>query len=86
MFLTVLSIVAVLTGCQSGSLGKDGYETITPFDIEEEADLTKIAYDFRIHPLKSADPMDGIGGIKCWDDVWLARTNDSRKILRFDNY
>lgn len=88
LFLTVLSVAALLTGCKGGSLGKDGYETITPFDIEEEADLTKIAYDFKIHRLEYDGPMDGIGGIKCWDDgqVMLARTNDDRKILRFDNY
>ena len=85
MFLSVLSLMAVLTGC-SGSNGE--YEVITAANIDEEADLTEIACDFRIHPLKYDGPMDGIGGIKCWDDgqVMLARTNDDRKILRFDNY
>ena len=85
LFLSVLSLMAVFAGC-SGS-GSD-YEEITAADIEEEADLTKIAYDFKIHPLKSSDPLDGIGGVKSWNDgsVMLARTSDSRKILRFDNY
>ena len=85
LFLSVLSLMAVLTGC-SGSNGE--YEVITAANIDEEADLTEIACDFRIHPLKYDGPMDGIGGIKCWDDgqVMLARTNDDRKILRFDNY
>ena len=84
LFLS-LSLMAVFAGC-SGS-GSD-YEEITAADIEEEADLTKIAYDFKIHPLKSSDPLDGIGGVKSWNDgsVMLARTSDSRKILRFDNY
>ena len=85
LFLSVLSLMAVLAGC-SGSNGE--YEVITAANIDEEADLTEIACDFRIHPLKYDGPMDGIGGIKCWDDgqVMLARTNDDRKILRFDNY
>ena len=85
MFLSALSVLAVLAGCSSHS---GEYETITMADIDEEADLTEIACDFRIHPLKCDGPLDGIGGIKSWDDgaVMLARTNDDRKILRFDNY
>ena len=85
LFLSALSVLAVLAGCSSQS---GDYETITSADVDEEADLTEIAYDFRIHPLKCEGPLDGIGGVKSWDDgaVMLARTNDSRKILRFDNY
>ena len=85
MFLSALSLMAVMVGCNNSS-SIEGVEEITASDVEEEADLTEIAYDFRIHPLKADGPMDGIGGIKSWDDVMLARTNDDRKILRFDNY
>ena len=88
VILSVLSVLAVVTGCKtgSGSASYGDYETITRGDIDETADLTEIAYDFRIHPLKCDGPLDGIGGIKSWGDVMLARTSDSRKILRFDNY
>ena len=84
LFLS-LSLMAVFAAC-SGS-GSD-YEEITAADIDEEADLTEIACDFRIHRLEYDGPLDGIGGVKSWNDgsVMLARTNDSRKILRFDNY
>ena len=85
MFLSALSLMAVMVGCNNSS-SIEGVEEITASDVEEEADLTEIAYDFRIHPLKADGPMDGIGGIKSWDDVMLARTNDDRKIMRFDNY
>ena len=83
--MSALSVLAVLAGCASQS---GDYETITSADVDEEVDLTEIAYDFRIHPLMCEGPLDGIGGVKSWDDggVMLARTNDSRKILRFDNY
>ena len=79
LFLS-LSLMAVFAGC-SGS-GSD-YEEITAADIEEEADLTKIAYDFKIHPLKSSDPLDGIGGVKSWNDgsVMLVRLLHSPKAL-----
>jgi len=80
----MLSMLAVM-GC-AGSASDNGVEVINNSDIEEEADLTEIACDFRVYPLKSDRPMDGIGGIKCWGDVMLARTNDDKKILRFDNY
>lgn len=83
LFVGALTVLAFL-GCNSGSYGE--YETITASDIEEIGDLTKIAYDFKIHALKSDDPLDGIGGVKSWGDVMLARTSDDRKILRFDNY
>ena len=85
MFVCALTMMALMTACKDQAQYGE-YESITLSHISEEGDLTKIAYDFKIHPLKSSDPIDGIGGIKCWDDVWLARTSDSRKILRFDNY
>lgn len=85
LFLSALSVLAVLAGCNSSS-NLEGVEIIDAGDIDEEADLTEIAYDFRIHPLKADGPMDGIGGIKSWGDVMLARTSDDKKILRFDNY
>ncbi|MBR4811330.1 MAG: 6-bladed beta-propeller [Bacteroidaceae bacterium] len=84
-FLFVLPVLAVMAGCNFGS-NLDGVEVITANDIYENADLTEIAYDFRVHPLKCDGPLDGIGGIKSWGDIMLARSSDSRKILRFDNY
>ena len=84
LFISALSALTVLASCHSGSIGD--YETITRGDIDEVGDLTEIAFDFKVHPLKCDGPLDGIGGVKSWDDVMLARTNDDRKILRFDNY
>jgi hypothetical protein len=84
MFACALSVLALMTACNQAQ-DRD-YECITINHIVDEADLTEIAFDFRVHALKSSDPLDGIGGIKCWDGVWLARTNDDRKMLRFDNY
>ena len=87
LYFAALCVMAVMIGCQSGS-SYDGVDVITAGDIDEEADLTEIAYDVRVYPLKADVPMDGIGGIKSWDDgaVMLARSSDSRKIMRFDNY
>lgn len=88
MFLFALPLLAVV-GCNPkvvSSVDYGEYEVITAADIENEADLTEIAYDFRIHPLKCDGPLDGIGGIKTWDNVMLARSSDDKKILRFDDY
>lgn len=82
--LTALSLSTVMAGAQVAP-GKD-YETITESNITEEADLTQIAYDFKIHPLKADGRIDDIGGIKSWGSVMLARNGNSSKILRFDNY
>ena len=84
-FLSLLPLLAVMAGCNV-TVNQDGVEVITASNIDDEADLTEIAYDFKIHPLKSDEPLDGIGGIKSWGNVMLARTNDDRKILRFDDY
>ena len=84
-YLSLLLVLAVMVGCNLSS-GNKNFDVITASDIDEEADLTEIAFDFKIHPLKSDAPLDGIGGVKSWGDVMLARTNDDRKILRFDNY
>lgn len=62
LFLSLLAVLAVMMGCNSNE--KSGVEVITARDIDVEADLTEIAYDFRIHPLKCDGPLDGIGGIK----------------------
>ena len=85
--LSVLSVMAVMAG-NFASAQKDGVEVITPDDIDEVGDLTEIAFDFKIHPLKSNRRIDGIGGIKSWDDgkVMLARNDRSDKVMRFDNY
>ena len=41
LYICALTVLAVLAGCKGSSNGD--YETITAFDIDEEADLTKIA-------------------------------------------
>lgn len=83
-FMSVLSVMAVMAGSLSAQNVE--VESITEDKITEEADLTQIAYDFKIHPLKANGKIDGIGGIKSWGDVMLARNSNSSKILRFDNY
>jgi len=84
--MSVLSVMAVMAG--SVSAQNDGVEVITAKDVTEIGDLTEIAYDFKIHPLKSNRHIDRIGGIKSWDDgkVMLARNGSSDKVMRFDNY
>lgn len=83
-FMSLLSVMAVMAGSLSAQ--NVDVESITEDKITEEVDLTQIAYDFKIHPLKADGKIDGIGGIKSWGDVMLARNANSSKILRFDNY
>lgn len=84
--MSVLSVMAVMAGCASAQ--KVGVELITAENVTDIGDLTEIAYDFKIHPLKSDSHIDRIGGIKSWDDgkVMLARNGNSNKVMRFDNY
>ena len=81
--LLALSLLTVV-GCSSG--GNRGVDVIEDSDIHDVGDLTEIACDFVVKPLKSSEPIDGIGGIKFWGDKALARSNDNRKLLCFDNY
>ena len=46
--MCALSFLTVLSACKT-----DGVEYIDESYIEEFGDLTEIAYDFKIHPLKS---------------------------------
>lgn len=83
--LLALSALAVM-GCSGSSLSPDAVDVLDDADIYDVGDLTEIACDFVVKPLKSAEPMDGIGGIKFWGDKAFARSNDSKKLLCFDNY
>ena len=83
--LLALSALAVM-GCSGSSLSPDAVDVLDDTDIYDVGDLTEIACDFVVKPLKSAEPMDGIGGIKFWGDKAFARSNDSKKLLCFDNY
>lgn len=85
-FMSVLSFMTVMAGMVSAQ--NVGVEYITAKNVTEIGDLTEIAYDFKIHPLKSKSHIDRIGGIKSWDDgkVMLARNGNSNKVMRFDNY
>ena len=81
--LTVMAAVAAGVSAQDVDV-----EVINPKDVIEIGDLTEIAYDFKINPLKSNRHIESIGGIKSWDDgkVMLARNGNSDKVMRFDNY
>ena len=85
-FLSALTVMAVMA--VSVSAQKIGVEQITSANVTEIGDLTQIAYDFQIHPLKGNRHIDRIGGIKSWNDgkVMLARNGNSDKVMRFDNY
>ena len=82
--LLVLSVMAVV-GC-SGSSSSLDVDVLTDNEIFKVGDLTEIACDFKVYPLKADIPMDGIGGIKCWGDKAFARSNDNKKLLCFDKY
>ena len=85
-FFSALTVMAAITACVSAQ--NVDVEVINPKDVIEIGDLTEIAYDFKINPLKSKSHIDRIGGIKSWDDgkVMLARNGNSDKVMRFDNY
>lgn len=84
--LLALSALAVMgcSGSTSSSYGE--IDVLDDADIYDVGDLTEIACDFVVKPLKADGPMDGIGGIKFWGNKAFARSNDNRKLLCFDNY
>jgi hypothetical protein len=84
--LLALSALAVMGCSGSTSLSPGEIDVLTDSDIYVEGDLTEIACDFVVKPLKSNEPLDGIGGIKFWGNKAFARSNDNRKLLCFDNY
>lgn len=84
--LLALSALAVMGCSGSTSLSPGEIDVLTDSQIYDEGDLTEIACDFVVKPLKSNEPMDGIGGIKFWGDKAFARSNDNVKLLCFDNY
>lgn len=82
--MLMLSIVAV--SC-SGGYSPDQVDVLSDNDIIDVGDLTEIACDFKVYPLKSNDPIDGIGGIKFFGNKGFARNSDDNRILCFDeNY
>lgn len=84
--LLALSALAVMGCSGSASLSPGEIDVLTESKIYDEGDLTEIACDFVVKPLKSDEPLDGIGGIKFWGDKAFARSNDNQKLLCFDNY
>ena len=84
--LLALSALAVMGCSGSTSLSPGEIDVLTDSKIYDEGDLTEIACDFVVKPLKSNEPLDGIGGIKFWGNKAFARSNDNRKLLCFDNY
>jgi len=84
--LLALSMLAVV-GC-SGSSSPVTVDTYVLYDddVIKEGDLTEIACDFKVYPLKSDIPLDGVGGIKCWGNKAFARSNDNKRLLCFENY
>lgn len=85
LFVTVLSALAV-AGCSGPSTSSISVDVLSDSNIHDVGDLTEIACDFKVYPLKADGPMDGIGGIKFWGDKAFARSNDDKKLLCFDNY
>lgn len=83
--LLALPVLAVV-GCSGPSSSSLDVDVLRDSEILDEGDLTEIACDFKVYPLKSDGPMDGIGGIKFWGDKAFARSNDNKKLLCFDNY
>lgn len=83
-FLLIPAVVAVF-GC-NGNSPEEGVDVLSGSDISDEGDLTQIACDFKVVPLKSDEPIDAIGGIKFFGDKAFARNGSSDKILCFDNY
>ena len=89
ILLFAFGAVSALISCKGSLTGDqidDDVDVILAADVIDVADLTEIAYDFRVHRLESDGPIEGIGGIKTWGDVMFARDNNSQKVLRFDNY
>ena len=86
--LFALSLLGALgcVGNQTSSFVGVGVDVVSDGDILEVGDLTEIACDFKVYPLKADGPIDGIGGIKFWGDKAFARSNDNKKLLCFDNY
>ena len=86
--LLALSALAMIS-CNGGSSSyqfSGQVDVVDDSDIYDEGDLTEIACDFVVKPLKADIPMDGIGGIKFFGDKALARSNDNKRLLCFDNY
>lgn len=79
-----LSVLAVLGCGQTGNRVAE-CEVIRDGDVTDEADLTEIAYDFKVYPLKSDGPIDGIQGVKFFGNKMFARSQDSEKLLCFEN-
>jgi len=84
--LLALSVLAAVGCSGSSSSSSLKVDVLGDSDIYDEGDLTEIACDFKVYPLKADSPMDGIGGIKFWGNKAFARSNDDKKLLCFDNY
>ena len=87
IFHCLLSLAALaVMGCSGSSSEPLEVYVLSDDAIQQVGDLTEIACDFKVYPLKGDYPMDGIGGIKCWGNKAFARSNDDKRLLCFDNY
>src|SRR5574344_1116612 len=87
LFFFSLSATIVLAGCnRSNTVNQNDVEVINLDEVIDVGDLTQIATDFVVMPLKSNEPIDGIEGIKFFGDKAFGRNKDSKKIYCFDNY
>jgi hypothetical protein len=85
-FFTLLALpIWAVTAC-TGPAHEVGVDVVQESDFIDVGDLTEIACDFKVYPLKADIPLDGIGGIKCWGHKMFARSNDDKRLLCFDDY
>lgn len=86
LFLLSISALVLLAGCQRTATTPTEVEVVNLTDVIEVGDLTEIATDFVVVPLKYDGPIDAIEGIKFFDNKAFGRNKDSRKIYCFDDY
>lgn len=86
LFLLSISALVLLAGCQRTATTPTEVEVVNLTDVIEVGDLTEIATDFVVVPLKYDGPIDAIEGIKFFDNKAFGRNKDSRKIYCFNDY
>lgn len=84
LFYFCISALVVFTGCKQTTSNE--IEVVNLEDVIEVGDLTQIATDFVVVPLKSDGPIDGFQRIKCIGSKTFGWNNDGKKIYCFDNY
>lgn len=84
LFYLCICALFVFTGCKQTTSNE--VEVVNLADVIEVGDLTQIATDFVVVPLKSDSPIDGFQRIKCIGSKTFGWNNDGKKIYCFDNY